>query len=92
MITKGDTGRTILDTLRASMRPLTTAQVCEAVMKARNLDTNDKALCRSDDEAHQGEPEALAGQAGHDPVYSGRRATFMGNCAKNTPANPGTRI
>jgi hypothetical protein len=28
------------------MRPLTTAQVCAAVMKARNLDTNDKALCR----------------------------------------------
>jgi len=44
--TKGDTGRVILDTLRASMRPLTTAQVCDAVMKARNLDTNDKALCR----------------------------------------------
>ena len=44
--TKGDTGRVILDTLRASMRPLTTAQVCEAVMKARDLDTNDKALCR----------------------------------------------
>jgi hypothetical protein len=43
---KGDTGRTILDALRESMRPLTTAQVCEAVMKARNLDTNDKALCR----------------------------------------------
>jgi hypothetical protein len=44
--TKGDTGRVILDTLRNSMRPLSTAQVCEAVMKARNLDTNDKALCR----------------------------------------------
>lgn len=44
--TKGDTGRIILDTLRASMRPLSTAQVCEAVMKARALDTNDKALCR----------------------------------------------
>jgi hypothetical protein len=43
---KGDTGRVILDTLRESMRPLSTAQVCEAVMKARNLDTNDKALCR----------------------------------------------
>ena len=28
------------------MRPLSTAQVCEAVMKARNLDTDDKALCR----------------------------------------------
>jgi hypothetical protein len=27
-------------------RTLTTAQVCDAVMKARNLDTNDKALCR----------------------------------------------
>jgi hypothetical protein len=44
--TKGDTGRVILDTLRNSMRPLTTAQVCEAVMKARNLDTNEKSLCR----------------------------------------------
>ena len=43
---KGDTGRVILDTLRSSMRPLSTAQVCEAVMKARNLDTNDRALCR----------------------------------------------
>src|SRR5580693_3885601 len=44
--TKGDTGRVILETLRTSMRPLTTAQVCDAVMRARNLDTNDKALCR----------------------------------------------
>jgi hypothetical protein len=44
--TKGDTGRVILDTLRASMRPLSTAQVCEAVMVARGLDTNDKGLCR----------------------------------------------
>ncbi len=43
---KGDTGRVILDTLRNAMRPLSTAQVCEAVMKARNLDTDDKALCR----------------------------------------------
>jgi hypothetical protein len=41
----GDTGRVILETLRTSMRPLTTAQVNDAVMKARNLDTNDKALC-----------------------------------------------
>lgn len=44
--TKGDTGRVILETLRTSMRPLSTAQVCEAVMKARALDTNDKGLCR----------------------------------------------
>jgi hypothetical protein len=44
--TKGDTGRVILDTLRASMRPLTTSAICEAVMKARNLDTNDNSLCR----------------------------------------------
>jgi hypothetical protein len=44
--TKGDTGRVILETLRTSMRPLTTAQVCEAVMKARGLDTNDRGLCR----------------------------------------------
>ena len=28
------------------MRPLSTAQVCDAVMLARGLDTNDKALCR----------------------------------------------
>jgi hypothetical protein len=28
------------------MRPLSTAQVCEAVMTARALDTNDRALCR----------------------------------------------
>jgi hypothetical protein len=44
--TKGDTGRVILETLRTAMRPLTTAQVCEAVMLARGLDTNDKGLCR----------------------------------------------
>jgi len=44
--TKGDTGRIILETLRTSMRPLSTAQVCDAVMLARGLDTNDKALCR----------------------------------------------
>jgi hypothetical protein len=44
--TKGDTGRLILETLRTSMHPLTTAQVCDAAMKARNLDTNDKALCQ----------------------------------------------
>lgn len=42
----GDTGRVILETLRTSMRPITTAQVCDAVMKARNLDANDKALCK----------------------------------------------
>jgi hypothetical protein len=44
--TKRDTGRNILETLRTSMRPLTTAQVCDAVMLARGLDTNDKGLCR----------------------------------------------
>jgi hypothetical protein len=44
--TKGDTGRIILETLRTATRPLTTEQVCLAVMKARNLDDNDKALCR----------------------------------------------
>jgi hypothetical protein len=44
--TKGDTGRVILETLRTAMRPLSTAQVCDAVMLARSLDTNDKALCR----------------------------------------------
>src|ERR1700761_2510186 len=44
--TKGDTGRVILETLRTATKPLTTAQVCEAVMIARRLDTNDKGLCR----------------------------------------------
>ena len=44
--TKGDTGRVILEALRTAMRPQSTAQVCDAVMKARNLDTNDRALCR----------------------------------------------
>lgn len=28
------------------MRPLSAARVCKAMMKARALDTNDKALCR----------------------------------------------
>ena len=45
--TKGDTGRIILETLRTATRPLTTEQVCQAVMVARRLDTNDKALCRT---------------------------------------------
>lgn len=44
--TKGDTGRIILETLRTATRPLTTAAVCEAVMLARGLDTNDKGLCK----------------------------------------------
>jgi hypothetical protein len=44
--TKGDTGRVILETLRTATKPLSTAQVCEAVMIARRLDTNDKGLCR----------------------------------------------
>lgn len=44
--TKGDTGRIILETLRTATKPLSTAQVCDAVMAARRLDTNDKALCR----------------------------------------------
>lgn len=45
--TKGDTGRIILETLRTATKPLSTAQVNEAVMVARRLDTNDKALCRT---------------------------------------------
>jgi hypothetical protein len=45
--TKGDTGRIILETLRESPRPLSTEQVNHAVMVARRLDTNDKALCRT---------------------------------------------
>jgi hypothetical protein len=44
--TKGDTGRIILETLRTATKPLSTAKVCEAVMIARRLDTNDKGLCR----------------------------------------------
>jgi len=44
--TKGDTGRIILETLRTATKPLSTAQVCEAVMVARRLDTDNKALCR----------------------------------------------
>jgi hypothetical protein len=42
----GDTGRVILDTLRVATAPISTAKVCEAVMKARGLDTDDKGLCR----------------------------------------------
>ena len=42
----GDTGRIILDTLRTATVPLPTYKVCEAVMKARGLDTDDKGLCR----------------------------------------------
>lgn len=42
----GDTGRVILDTLRTATAPLSTSKVCEAVMKARGLDTDDKGLCR----------------------------------------------
>ena len=42
----GDTGRVILDTLRTATAPLPTAKVCDAVMKARGLDTEDKGLCR----------------------------------------------
>jgi hypothetical protein len=45
--TKGDTGRIILETLRTATKPLSTEQVCQAVMVARRLDTNDKALCRT---------------------------------------------
>lgn len=42
----GDTGRVILDTLRTATTPISTTKVCEAVMTARGLDTDDKALCR----------------------------------------------
>lgn len=42
----GDTGRVILDTLRTATAPLPTSKVCEAVMKARGLDTDDRGLCR----------------------------------------------
>ena len=36
---KGDTGRIILETLRTATMPLSTAKVCEAVMKSRGLDS-----------------------------------------------------
>ena len=42
----GDTGRVILDTLREATTPLPTSKICEAIMKARGLDTDDKGLCR----------------------------------------------
>lgn len=42
----GDTGRVILDTLREATAPLSTTKLCETIMKARGLDTDDKALCR----------------------------------------------
>lgn len=42
----GDTGRVILDTLREATAPLSTSKMCEVIMKARGLDTDDKALCR----------------------------------------------
>jgi len=44
--TKGDTGRVILDALRTATMPMSTAAVCETVMKARGLDTDDRGLCR----------------------------------------------
>jgi hypothetical protein len=44
--TKGDTARTVMETLRTSMRPLSTAQVRDAAMLARRLVTSDKGLCR----------------------------------------------
>ena len=43
---RGDTGRVILDTLREATAPLPTSRICEAVMKARGLDTDDRGLCR----------------------------------------------
>jgi hypothetical protein len=42
----GDTGRVILDTLREATTPLSTDKICAAIMKARGLDADDKALCR----------------------------------------------
>ena len=43
---KGDTGRIILGTLRTATVPLSTAKVCEAVMNARGLDSDDGGLVR----------------------------------------------
>src|ERR1043165_9404767 len=42
----GDIGRVILDTLRQATAPLSTSKICEVIMKARGLDTEDKGLCR----------------------------------------------
>src|ERR1700733_1556822 len=79
--TKGDTGRVILETLRTAMRPLSTAQVCDAVMKARSGCQRQWPV-RGDDAADQCEPETLAAQAGPDPVYAGTGATaFVGSRA-----------
>ena len=54
--TKGDTGRIILETLRTSMRPLSTAQVCDAVMLARGLTRTTRACADSTDKR---QPETL---------------------------------
>ena len=39
--------RIILETLKATARPLDTAQLSETVMRERGLDTNDKALIQT---------------------------------------------
>ena len=44
--TKGDTGRVILRNPADRHEAAHHNQVCEAVMKARGLDTNDRGLCR----------------------------------------------
>jgi len=44
---RGETSRILLETLRATTIPLTTAQLTRAVIKARGLDTADKRLTRT---------------------------------------------
>ena len=42
----GDSARVLFDTMRLAQRPVTTGAITEAIMEARNLDTNDTSLCR----------------------------------------------
>ena len=42
----GDASGLILDALRNASAPLSSSNVCEAIMSARGLDTDDEALCR----------------------------------------------
>jgi hypothetical protein len=44
---RGEVSRIILDTLRATECPLSTAQLAEAVMRERGLDVGDKVLRRT---------------------------------------------
>ena len=54
--TKGDTGRIILETLRNATKPLSTAQIAEAVMVARRLDFRRQDPVPGDDAPDQRQP------------------------------------